>query len=209
MKWWPFKRKKKKLANLTREEVVSAMLELDARIESMQTGMEDKRTQIDGLMQKGRAETDTNMRLLLAKKVNMLHRSIKNDLNRTMFMMYNAELLDKLKESIEDNNLMATTDGVSINALLADNVKLAAFLNKSLGRKITAETMFTEADEVFKSVSDAYEPPEEIYGVSAADDELLAMFETQNAVAADVDASSSTPFAADAKADLLKDKKDE
>ena len=42
--------------------------------------------------------------------------------------------------------------------------------------------MLTDADEVFKNVEESYVGNDEIYGIKDQDNELLAMFETEDMV---------------------------
>lgn len=101
--------------------------------------------------------------------------------------MYNVRLLNKLKTAIDDNQFFKTSSKMSLGGLLSDQKGLAKFLNKALNTRIAAEDVLTAADETFAMVEEAYEKNESIYGVNEADDQLLAMFETEEAVDGDMD----------------------
>jgi len=68
---------------------------------------------------------------------------------------------------------------MSLGNLLGDQKGLAKFLNKTLNTRVNAENVLTEADETFKQVEEMYEKNDSIYGVNTNDDELLAVFESE------------------------------
>lgn len=179
---WPFKRKFDKL---TREEVVEAICKLEQESKSIEDELVTKQSQVDDLMQKGRAEKSKEVKLFYAKKINALKAEREQGVQRAMYLMYNIQLLQKLKTAIDDNQFFKNTSNVSLGNLLADQKGLARFLNKTLGTRIAAEDVLTSADETFRTVEDAYEKNETIYGMNSHDDELLAMFETEDKVEAE------------------------
>lgn len=179
---WPFKNKYDKL---TREEVVAAICKLEQESKDIEDGLGAKQQQIDLLMAKGRAEKNKDVKLFYAKKINALKNDREQSVQRAMYLMYNIQLLEKLKTSIDDNQFFKNTSKTSLGNLLADQKGLAKFLNKTLGTRVAAEDVLTSADETFRAVEDAYEKNESIYGTSQKDDELLAMFETEDQVAAE------------------------
>lgn len=179
---WPFK---SKFDKLTREEVVDAICKLEQESQTIENGLSTKQTQIDDLMKKGKAEKSKEIKLFYAKKINALKAEREQSVQRAMYLMYNTQLLQKLKTAIDDNQFFKNTSKVSLGNLLADQRGLAKFLNKTLGTRTAAEDVLTSADEVFRAVEDAYEKNESIYGMSSQDDELLAMFETEEQVEAE------------------------
>ena len=179
---WPFK---SKFDKLTREEVVDAICKLEQESQSIEDGLGAKQQQIDELMKKGKAEKSKDVKLFYAKKINALKTEREQSVQRAMYLMYNTQLLQKLKTAIDDNQFFKNTSKVSLGNLLADQKGLAKFLNKTLGTRVAAEDVLTSADETFRAVEDAYEKNESIYGMSSQDDELLAMFETEEQVAAE------------------------
>ncbi|MGN1243347.1 MAG: hypothetical protein ACI4TN_03825, partial [Candidatus Enterosoma sp.] len=58
-----------------------------------------------------------------------------------------------------------------------------------LNTKIRAEDVLTEADETFRTVEEAYEQNDSIYGMNKDDNALLAMFETEEMVNSDTEAA--------------------
>ena len=179
---WPFKSKYDKL---TREEVVDSICKLEQESKDIEDGLIAKQKQIDELMVKGKAETSKDVKLFYAKKINSLKAEREQSVQRAMYLMYNIQLLQKLKTAIDDNKFFKNSAKTSLGNLLADQKGLARFLNKTLGVRIAAEDVLTSADETFRAVEEAYEQNDTIYGKNEQDDALLAMFETEEQVDAE------------------------
>ena len=184
---------KSRYDKLTREEVVDAICKLEQESQEIEEGLGTKQKQIDDLMVKGKAEKSKEVKLFYAKKINSLKADREQSVQRAMYLMYNIRLLQKLKTAIDDNQFFKNTAKVSLGNLLADQKGLAKFLNKTLGTRIAAEDELTAADETFRSVEEAYEQNETIYGMNTQDDELLAMFETEEQVEAEQEMFAENP----------------
>lgn len=176
---WPFKSKYDKL---TREETVDAICKLEKELKNIEDGLVEKQKQIDDFMAKGKKETNKEIKLFYAKRINALKSEREQSVQRAMYLMYNIQLLNKLKSAIDDNHFFKNSAKVSLGNLLADQKGLAKFLNKTLNTRVAAEDILTSADETFRNVEEAYEKNETIYGMSSQDDALLAMFETEETV---------------------------
>ncbi len=176
---WPFKSKYDKL---TREDVVDAICKLEKESNSIEEEIMSFQQKVDELVSKGKKETSRDIRLFYAKKINSLKAERAQNVQRAMYLMYNIQLLNKLKRAIDDNQFFAKTSKVSLGNLLGDQKGLAKFLNKALNVRISAEQVLTDADETFKNIEDAYEKNESIYGIQQSDDELLGMFETEDQI---------------------------
>lgn len=179
---WPFKSKYDKLK---REDVTDAILKLEQEQNRIDNDIESSKKQIAALMEKGKKETDKQIKLYYAKKINTIKANRERDIKRITYLMYNIQLLERLKTAIDDNQFFKTTSKISLNNLLADQKGLAVFLNKTLQTKISAEDVLTSADETFNNIESSYVENETIYGVNKNDDELLAMFETEEQVKSD------------------------
>lgn len=166
-----------KYDKLTREEVVDSICKLEQELQSIEDGLTEKQKQIDALMEKGRKESDRQLKLFYAKKINLLKAEREQDVKRAMYLMYNIQLLNKLKNAIDDNQFFKKSSQLSLGDLLSDQKGLARFLNKTLNTRVAAEDVLTSADEIFRDIEDAYEVNDTIYGMSSQDDALLAMFE--------------------------------
>lgn len=176
---------KGKYDRIKREEVVDAIVKLQSEEAQVEERVRDARAQIEELMAQGREEKDMQMRLFLAKKINYLKEEQKQNMQRATYLLYNVQLLNRLKSAIDDKQFFSNSMGAPLNSLLADQRALAQFLNKALNTRVAAENVLTEADETFNDVLSAYEENEKIYGVNKSDDELLAVFETGDALAAE------------------------
>ncbi len=176
---------KGKYDRIKREEVVDAIVKLQSEEAQVEERVRDARAQIEALMAQGMEEKDMQMRLFLAKKINYLKEEQKQNMQRATYLLYNVQLLNRLKSAIDDKQFFSNSMGAPLNSLLADQRALAQFLNKALNTRVAAENVLTEADETFNDVLSAYEENEKIYGVNKSDDELLAVFETGDALAAE------------------------
>lgn len=177
---WLFRNKFDKL---NRDDVVDAICKLEKEMQNTESVIEEKQTQINTLMDKGRKEIDTQLKLYYAKKINCLKSEREQDIRRVTYLMYNVQLLNKLKNSIDDNQFFKNTSKQSLGNLLSDQKGLAKFLNKALNTRLSSEDVLTSADETFKTIEDSYSGNVTIYGKNSDDDALLAMFETADTVA--------------------------
>ncbi len=173
---WFFKSKYEKLS---REEVVDAICKLETETKSIEEGLTSKQEEIDELMEKGRQEKNKEVKLFYAKKINALKTEREQSVQRALYLMYNIQLMNKLKTSIDDNQFFKTSSKIPLNKMLGDQKALAKFLNKTLGTRTKAEDVLTSADEVFKTLEESYDKNESIYGINDKDDALLSMFETE------------------------------
>ena len=97
---WPFKSKYDKL---TREDVVDAICKLEKESTTIEDEIVAKQKQIEGFKVKGKAEKSREIKLLYAKKINALTAEREQLAQRDMYLLYNLRLLNKLKQSIDDN----------------------------------------------------------------------------------------------------------
>lgn len=175
--------KKDKYSKLTREEVTDAIFELEKELKTLEDSILSSAKEISVMMQRGAQEKDRSTKLFIAKKINMMKADREQNEKRAMYLMYNIQMLGKLRQAIDDNKFFGDKAKGSLNSLLADQQGLAQFLNQALQTKVAAENVLTDADETFKEVAGLYEENATIYGKSDADDELLSMFETQESMA--------------------------
>lgn len=182
-----------KFKKLKREDVVNAIIEQSKQQEDLESGVLAKSEEVEKLMERGRKEKNRDIKLLCAKKVNALQAEIKRDTRRAALLLYNVKLLEKLKAAIDDNRFIENTTKLPLNKLLGDRKALAQFLETSIQNRADAETMLTQADELFDSyeqAADATSSP--IYSVNESDDELLAMFEMQEQLDSEAGFDSDT-----------------
>ena len=171
---WPFKNKYDKL---TREEVVDAICGLERELSTVEEDIMSSSARVSELMAKGKAEKAADLRMFYAKKINALKAERQANIQRATYLMYNIQLLQKLKRAIDDNGFFKKNSQMPLSELLADQKGLAVFLNKALNTRIEAEQVLTEADEIFRSVEESYLGNDEIYGMKEGDNDLLSVFE--------------------------------
>ena len=156
---WPFKSKYDKLK---REDVVNAICNLEKQENDLEEAIEERARAIEELLQKGRRETNRELKLFYAKKITSMREENQTDVRRAMYLMYNTKLLKKLKNTIDDNEFFMRTGKVSLGNLLSDQKGLAQFLNKALNTKVRSEQVLTDADDTWNEVQSGYEENERI-----------------------------------------------
>ncbi len=178
--WWPFRRNKFK--NLNREDLVNSICELERQERTVEAEVLQKIKEIDALMEKGKKEKSRDLQLFYAKKITHLNEEKQTCMERGMYLLYNIRLMNKLKDAYDSNSFFKTQTKVPLSELLADQKRLAKFLNKALETRIASEDVLTSADELFAEVQSAYEVSQPIYGVGKTEDEILTMFEKESAM---------------------------
>ena len=171
-----FKKKKK----ITREEVVDAIHQLEIHLDKVEDRIDSIGEERLDLLEKGKQTKDQHKRLQLGKKIKYLDVEAKDKIDQAMLIMYNLQLSRQLKLAIENESFIESIGSVSVNKMLGNPKELAKFLNKALNRRVTHETMLTEADDLFTQIKETYDPSEQIYGVNEEEDQILSMFETDD-----------------------------
>jgi hypothetical protein len=171
-----FKKKKK----ITREEVVDAIHQLEVHLDKVEDRIDSIGEERLDLLEKGKQTKDQHKRLYIGKKIKYLDVEAKDKIDQAMLIMYNLQLSRQLKLAIENESFIESVGAVSVNKMLGNPKELAKFLNKALNRRVTHETMLTEADDLFTQIKDTYDPSEQIYGVNEEEDQILSMFETDD-----------------------------
>lgn len=168
---------KNKYDKLKREDVVNAIINLNNDLKKLEKEIELSGLEIDSLMEKGKREKSPRIKIVYAKKINFLKNIREENMNKMLYTMYNIRLMEKLKAAIDDNQFFDNKINTPLNKLLGDQKGLANFLNKALNRRIKAEEILTDADDLFNEVSDSYQGNDSIYGIQENDEELLSIFE--------------------------------
>ncbi len=178
--WWPFKRNKFK--RLNREDLVNSICELERQERTAEAEVFQKIKEIDALIEKGKKEKNKDLQLFYAKKIGHLNEEKQVCMERGMYLLYNIRLMNKLKDAYDSNTFFKTQTKVPLSELLMDQRRLAKFLNGALETRIASEDILTSADEVFAEVQSAYDVSQPIYGVGKNEDEILTMFEQEEAL---------------------------
>ena len=166
---------------LKREDVVESIVKLEKQQQEIEDGIVDKEAHIQELLAKGKKEKSQEIRLMYAKQINYLKEQKTRDAKRGMYLTYNINMMNKLKDAMEDKEFFTTSSKIQLNKLLGDQKGLAQYLNKALKIRIKEEDVLTNADETFNEVASMYEDNETIYGAGKSDDQLLAVFEESDA----------------------------
>lgn len=166
---------KSKFEKITKDDINEMRVKLATQEQELMDLMDSKINAIDVYMDKGRAETNAQRRMIFANKIKFLREEIDSITQRIMFTMYNNRLMEKLSLKVDENSFFESS--LSMNELLSDSKGLALFLNNSLGTRLKAEEVLTGADEAFKEVEDMYEPNEKLYGMSKDTEDILASFD--------------------------------
>ena len=170
---------KNKFEKLTRQDVVEAIINLENESAVIDKKLVESQSSIDEMMEKGKKEKSRDMKLYYAKRINALKEEIQANIKRVTYLMYNITLLNKLKNTIDDNDFFAKTSKINFNNLLADQKGLANFLNSALGNKVNAENVLTQASDIFDETNSLIEENQAIYGKNEKEDELLSIFELE------------------------------
>ena len=75
---------KSKYDKLTREEVVDAICKLEKETQNIEDELVEKQNQINVLMEKGKKETDKQIKLFYAKRINSLKAEREQSVQRAM-----------------------------------------------------------------------------------------------------------------------------
>lgn len=170
---------KNKFEKLTRQDVVEAIINLENESAVIDKKLVESQSSIDEMMEKGKKEKSRDMKLYYAKRINALKEERQANIKRVTYLMYNITLLNKLKNTIDDNDFFAKTSKINFNNLLADQKGLANFLNSALGNKVNAENVLTQASDIFDETNSLIEENQAIYGKNEKEDELLSIFELE------------------------------
>ena len=81
---WPFKSKYDKLK---REDVVNAICNLEKQENDLEEAIEERARAIEELLQKGRRETNRELKLFYAKKITSMREENQTDVRRAMYLM--------------------------------------------------------------------------------------------------------------------------
>lgn len=171
-----------KFKKIKRGDVVDAIVELEKAQQNEISAIGEREKEIEKLMEQGRRTKDRNLQLALAKRINMLKAENANTAKRIQYLNANAQALNQLKTSLDDESFIVNNSKMPLNKLLSDPGQLRKFLNSVTLKKQRSENVLGEALDVFNEAEENYIPDERIYGINESDDALLSMFEEQNSM---------------------------
>ena len=167
--------KKSKFEKITKDDINKMRVNLATQEQELNEQFEAKLSAIDQIMERGRTEQSQQRKMIYAQKIKFLRQEVDSIMQRIMYNMYNASLIEKLAIKVDEN--MFFNSSLSMNDLLADSKGLAVFLNNALGTRLKAEEVLTSADEAFKDIEATYEPNEKIYGMGDEVEDILSSFD--------------------------------
>lgn len=167
--------KKNKFEKITKDDINKMRVSIATQEQELNDQLDAKLNAIDALMEKGRTETSQQRKMIYAQKIKFLRQEVDSVMQQIMYSMYNESLIEKLALTVNNNAFFNSS--ISMNALLADSKGLALFLNNALGTRLKAEQILTDADDNFKSIEEAYEPNEKIYGMGTEVEDILSSFD--------------------------------
>lgn len=166
---------KSKFEKITKDDINKMKVRLAEQDKELNDLFEEKLNAIDAFMEKGRNEASQQRKMIYAQRIKFLREEVNSIMQRIMFTMYNASLVEKLALKVDENSFFNSS--ISMNDLLADSKGLALFLNNALGTRLKAEEILTNADDAFKQIEDSYEPNEKLYGIGKDTEDILASFD--------------------------------
>lgn len=173
---WPFKNKFEKLKE---SDVNNAIYELEQRCNKNNQDLMENETKIAELTVIAKREKIREVKLYYVKQICSYKNNRINIATRNTYILTNIELLQMLKNKIQDNDLIKFSNGIPLNKLLSNQKQLRGFLIKSLQKKGHSEQVIVNAIETFNDIDELSEKNSAIYGANKSNEELLAEFERE------------------------------
>jgi len=189
MGFFDFFRRKNAFEKIQRSEVVDAIIQLEKQQDDIISTVEENNVEVKEVFAKGKAETDQNMKLFYAKKIEALKRNNAMSAKRLQFIITNITAMYNLKNAMDDKEFLQNNSNVSLNEMLSKPAELQSFLTSINATKMKSEEQLVNTLETFDLAESSYTENEDIYGVSAGQDSILSMFAEDN-IATDMDVFS-------------------
>ncbi|MEG1509402.1 MAG: hypothetical protein RR454_02985 [Clostridia bacterium] len=168
---------RKKFDKIKREEVVEAIIGLEKQEEDIIASFDESKKKIGELVAKGKRETDRNMQVAYAKKIESIQRENASASKRWQFVNSNLSAMYALKSAMDDREFIANNSKISLNDMLTNPKELEKFLSKTNVKKMQHEDKLAGSLGVIDTVNESYVENEKVYGVSDNMQNILAMFE--------------------------------
>lgn len=150
---------KSKYEKLTHEDINASIVKLEAYDSRILEQIKQKDVDIENMKAIAKAEKDPQMRLGYAKRVGRTRQRKKELLNNYVYVGENIALLERLRDTVDNNEMISEVTSDSVNRLLMNPKGLQNFLCKSLNLNQKAVQNITEGHRIF----------DDIQGVSADD----------------------------------------
>lgn len=169
--------KRKKFEKVKRADVVDAILQLEKQQKEVLDSVDDNKHEIDELMTKGKKESDRDIRLFYAKRIDSLRKANAMAGKRLQFLATNIGAMHNLKNAMEDNEFFENNSNIPLNQMLTNPAELQKFLAKATQKKMLREQSLGETVNLFDDMDATYVEDETVYGVSDGTEDILNMFE--------------------------------
>ena len=173
--------RKKPLDSITKTEVVDAICMLEREESAIEDKIVTLSNSIKDLIEQGQTFSDKLEKIFIVKKITNLSEQRSRQIKQGLYVLYNIKMANRLKDVLEDKQLVKSISSLKFSLCLKDQKELAMFLNDALDTKTKQEDVLTNADDTFMTVKSMFDENMKIYGVTDVDeDELMALFELKS-----------------------------
>lgn len=166
-----------KFRKIKREDVVEQIIAYSKEMEDLENSIMTNKDEINALYAKGRKEKDLQVREMLAQRISRKKKEQGVFLKRIKFLEYNINVLENLKQAIDDQQFSKEKKNNPINKLLRNSKDLNDFLLKSQSEKKELESTLINATETFDEYASFDDESTEIYGTKSETSDIMAQFE--------------------------------
>lgn len=169
--------KRNKFNKIKREDVVEQIIKYSKELEEYENAIIVNKEEINALFTKGKKEKDHQVREMLAQKISRKKKEQGTILQKIKFLEYNINVLNNLKQAIDDQAFSKEKKNNPINKLLNNSKDLNDFLLKSHEGRQELESTLINATETFEEFESLSEENSEIYGTKTETSDIMAQFE--------------------------------
>ncbi len=169
--------KRNKFNKIKREDVVEQIIKYSKELEEYENAIIVNKEEINALFTKGKKEKDLQVREMLAQKISRKKKEQGTILQKIKFLEYNINVLNNLKQAIDDQAFSKEKKNNPINKLLNNSKDLNDFLLKSHEGRQELESTLINATETFEEFESLSEENSEIYGTKTETSDIMAQFE--------------------------------
>lgn len=169
----------KKKNFIEKDQIIDAIITLEREEMYIETQIKSLSTEMKLMIECGEELKDNYDKVFLAKKIMILNEEKIRAIKRAMLLLYNLKLAKRLRDVMEENDLVKFMTNLSYYDCLKDQKELAIYLNNALQTKTRVEDILTDADDAFVEVEKMFLENDKIYQITElSEDKLLAMFES-------------------------------
>jgi hypothetical protein len=166
-----------KYKKIDRKQVAERIVSYQTEIDETEKDILAASGEIKKLYALGAKEKDPQMRSILANKIMRSKRDIDTKMKRIKFLDYDVQVMEKLKQAIDDREFTKGKKNDPINKLLSRSKDLDDFLSQSAASRASLEGSLVNANNAFESVNEAFPGEEDIYDTKSEEKDIMAQFE--------------------------------